>query len=35
MTNFERMMDNPFTCIAIVLAAGIIGFSVAFLVAMI
>jgi hypothetical protein len=31
---FEKLIDNPFTYIGIVLMAGVIGFGVAFLIGM-
>jgi hypothetical protein len=34
MTNIEKIIDNPFTYIGIVLMAGVIGFGVAFLIGM-
>jgi hypothetical protein len=35
MTRFEKLIDNPFAYIGIVLMAGVIGFGVAFLIGMI
>jgi len=35
MTRFEKLIDNPFTYIGIVMMAGVIGFGVAFLIGMI
>lgn len=34
MTNFEKIVDNTFAYIGIVLMAGVIGFGVAFLIGM-
>ena len=35
MIDFEKLVDDPFTYIGIVLLAGVIGFGVAFLIGMI